>query len=64
MSIWHTTPNLEKAKDLDRGTIHDSLGIEVIEVGDNYLKGTMPVDQRTTQPYGILHGGASVVLAE
>jgi 1,4-dihydroxy-2-naphthoyl-CoA hydrolase len=34
------------------------------EIGDNYLKGTMPVDHRTKQPYGLLHGGASVALAE
>lgn len=40
------------------------LGIEFIEVGNDYLKATMPVDERTKQPLGILHGGASVVLAE
>ncbi len=40
------------------------LGIEFTEVGDDYLVATMPVDERTHQPYGILHGGASVVLAE
>jgi 1,4-dihydroxy-2-naphthoyl-CoA hydrolase len=41
-----------------------SLGIELVEIGDDFLKGKMPVDQRTTQPYGILHGGSSCVLAE
>ena len=41
-----------------------NLGIEFTEIGDDYLVGTMPVDERTTQPYGILHGGASVTLAE
>ena len=40
------------------------LAIEVIEIGEDYVKGKMPVDHRTTQPYGILHGGASVALAE
>src|SRR5688572_21146596 len=40
------------------------LGIEVTEIGDDFLEGTMPVDDRTRQPYGILHGGASCVLAE
>ncbi|MBB5212575.1 hotdog fold thioesterase [Microbulbifer hydrolyticus] len=40
------------------------LGMVITEVGDDYLVGTMPVDQRTRQPFGILHGGASVALAE
>ena len=64
MSIWHGNPNLEASRELEKGTIHDALGITVTEVGDDYVKATMPVDQRTVQPYGILHGGASVVLAE
>jgi len=42
----------------------DHLGIVFTEIGDDYLKATMPVDQRTKQPYGLLHGGASAVLAE
>ena len=45
-------------------TIHDSLGIKLTEVGPDFLKGTMPVDDRTVQPFRLLHGGASVVLAE
>lgn len=40
------------------------LGIEIVEVGPDFIIGKMPVDERTKQPYGILHGGASVVLAE
>ncbi|WP_186435632.1 hotdog fold thioesterase [Xenorhabdus innexi] len=40
------------------------IGIEITRLGDDFLEGTMPVDQRTKQPFGILHGGASVVLAE
>jgi 1,4-dihydroxy-2-naphthoyl-CoA hydrolase len=42
----------------------DHLGIELIELGKNYLKGKMPVDSRTKQPTGVLHGGASVAFAE
>ncbi len=42
----------------------DHLGIEFLEIGDDYLKARMPVDRRTTQPFGILHGGASAALAE
>ena len=45
-------------------TLVEHLGILVTEVGSDYIKGTMPVDHRTHQPYGLLHGGASVVLAE
>ncbi|MGB0404148.1 MAG: PaaI family thioesterase [Salibacteraceae bacterium] len=64
MSIWHGTPDRNKSQELAKDTIHDALGIEIIEVGDNFIRGKMPVDKRTVQPYGILHGGASVVLAE
>ena len=45
-------------------TMAEYLGIEWVEVGDDFLKGRIPVDHRTTQPYGLLHGGASCVLAE
>ncbi len=64
MSIWFGNPTIESSNQLAQGTIHDSLGIVVTEIGDNYVIATMPVDQRTVQPFGILHGGASVVLAE
>ncbi|WP_092015998.1 hotdog fold thioesterase [Marinobacter daqiaonensis] len=47
-----------------KNTAVDNLGIEFVEVGDDYIKARMPVDDRTVQPYRILHGGASVVLAE
>ncbi len=56
-----------KIQDLNQNTvktIHDSLGIVVTEIGPDYLEGTMPVDERTHQPAGLLHGGASAVLAE
>ncbi|MCX8020237.1 MAG: hotdog fold thioesterase [Chitinophagaceae bacterium] len=49
---------------LNRNTMADHLGIEWVELGNNYLKARMPVDHRTKQPYGLLHGGASCVLAE
>ena len=47
-----------------RGTMIEHLGIVITEAGDDWLRGTMPVDARTHQPYGLLHGGASVALAE
>lgn len=47
-----------------RGSLVEHVGIVVTEAGDDWLRGTMPVDARTRQPYGLLHGGASVVLAE
>lgn len=55
---------IESLNALNPGTIVGHLGIEITEVGEQTLTGRMPVDARTRQPYGILHGGASVVLAE
>jgi len=52
------------AKEFGRGTIAEVLGIEVISINEGRVNGKMPVDARTHQPYGMLHGGASVVLAE
>ena len=49
---------------LGKNTMSEYIGIEFMEIGENYLKGRMPVDHRTNQPYGLLHGGASCVLAE
>ncbi|HEY0502747.1 MAG TPA: hotdog fold thioesterase [Lysobacter sp.] len=49
---------------LSAGTAMEPLGIVFTEIGPDYLRGTMPVDARTLQPYGLLHGGASVLLAE
>jgi 1,4-dihydroxy-2-naphthoyl-CoA hydrolase len=64
--IWHSSNklSLEKLMTLGKDTMSEHIGMEFIEIGENYLKGRMPVDQRTTQPYGFLHGGASCVLAE
>lgn len=64
MSIWTVTPDIEKINALRQGTLGEHLGIAVTEYGDDYLKGRMPVDHRTIQPYGIMHGGASCALAE
>ncbi|MBC6401444.1 MAG: hotdog fold thioesterase [Ekhidna sp.] len=50
--------------DRGKGCMVEHLGIEFIEIGNNYLVATMPVDERTKQPLGLLHGGASVALAE
>jgi 1,4-dihydroxy-2-naphthoyl-CoA hydrolase len=55
---------LEQIAQFDQNTIVQHLGIEYVEVGDDYIVAKMPVDHRTYQPFGILHGGASVVLAE
>ncbi|MBC5774816.1 hotdog fold thioesterase [Pontibacter sp. KCTC 32443] len=55
---------LERVKEWNKNTMVEHLGIEVTEVGEGYLAGKMPVDFRTHQPMGLLHGGASVVLAE
>ena len=55
---------LSVINEMCKDTIHTTLGIEITEVGKDYLKGRMPVDSRTVQPMRILHGGANVVLAE
>ena len=64
MPIWTRPPTLEHITATNRDTAAHSLGIEVTEIGDDYLCGRMPVDDRTQQHMGIIHGGASVVLAE
>lgn len=64
MAIWTTPPDRERINLDMRGTICERIGIEVTEIGDDWLKATMPVDHRTQQYLGIVHGGASVVLAE
>ena len=65
MAIWHhELPDPAEVIARDEGTMIEHLGIEIVEVGDNYLKARMPVDHRTVQPQGRLHGGASCVLAE
>ena len=63
--IWFDKElSIEKLKPLGPNTMAAHIGIEWVEVGENFMKAKMPVDQRTNQPYGLLHGGASCVLAE
>ncbi len=64
MAIWHDTFSLDFVKQHSQNTLVSQLGIEFIEAGDDYLTARMPVDARTCQPARVLHGGASVALAE
>ena len=64
MSIWKKDTDLKRLNAISADTLIAWIGIEYTQIGDNFLKGTMPVDSRTHQPHGLLHGGASVVLAE
>lgn len=64
MSIWKTPPDIDAFRRMIPDTLLQSLGIDFIDAGDDWIRGTMPVDGRTHQPYGLLHGGASVSLAE
>ena len=64
MSIWRSPRTVEELNGNRQGTLIETLGILFTEVGADFVRGTMPVDVRTVQPYGLLHGGASVALAE
>ena len=64
MSIWLKPAQLQEINALSANTAVAHLGIELTEIGNDYLIGRVPVDQRTVQPFGLLHGGVSVVLAE
>ena len=64
MSIWQKPISLEILAQSAVNTAVGHLGIEFTEIGDDYLRARVPVDARTVQPYGLLHGGVSVVLAE
>jgi 1,4-dihydroxy-2-naphthoyl-CoA hydrolase len=64
MAIWKQSGSLDQINASSRNTMVSTLDIRVVEVGDDFLRGTMPVDERTRQPFGLLHGGASVALAE
>ena len=64
MMIWKAPVTIEELEKWNVNTIHDSLGIRFLAVGDDFLEASMPVDHRTKQAVGLLHGGASVVLAE
>lgn len=62
--MFNKSISLDFILNLNPKTITTQLGIEFLEIGDDYVTARMPVDHRTHQPFGILHGGASVVLAE
>jgi 1,4-dihydroxy-2-naphthoyl-CoA hydrolase len=64
MSIWRSLRTVEELNANRAGTLIENLGILFTEIGADFVRGTMPVDTRTVQPYGLLHGGASVALAE
>ena len=64
MSIWFKPFSVEDLNSYQQQTLVSHLGIRYTEVGDDFLSASMPVDARTKQPAGILHGGASVALAE
>jgi 1,4-dihydroxy-2-naphthoyl-CoA hydrolase len=64
MAIWFGTPSTALMRQLQSSTMAEHLGIEITTFGDDWLRGTMPVDERTRQPAGLLHGGASLALAE
>ena len=64
MPIWKKPLSLEMLRQAHAKTAIEHLGIEITEIGDDFLRGRVPVDERTRQPFGLLHGGVSVVLAE
>ena len=64
MAVWTTPPTLEQLNARSQGCAVSHLGIEFTEIGPDYLCARVPVDERTKQPFGLLHGGVSVVLAE
>lgn len=64
MTIWRHKIQKNNLQDLMKDTIGEILGIQIEEINEDSLSMSMPVDHRTKQPYGILHGGASAVLAE
>jgi 1,4-dihydroxy-2-naphthoyl-CoA hydrolase len=64
MGIFKESSTLESLNKWSRNTLAEHLGIEFTGIGDNYLEARMPVNDHTRQPFGLLHGGASVALAE
>lgn len=64
VGIWVEQPSVEALNQLHENTAVSRLGIVVTEVGANYLEGKMPVDERTKQPFGLMHGGSAVLLLE
>jgi 1,4-dihydroxy-2-naphthoyl-CoA hydrolase len=64
MAIWFAQPTVDHLRTASEDTLNSHLGIEFLEIGDDFVRGRMPVDARTVQPGRILHGGASVARAE
>lgn len=64
MMMWKSLQSIEELNSGGAGTLIEHLGIEFTEISDDFIRGAMPVDGRTRQPYGLLHGGASLALAE
>lgn len=70
MSIWHLSYDrhdpgiVRRLNEMSHNTADEHLGIQITEMGEDYLRGSVAVDKRTVQPFGLLHGGVSVVLAE
>lgn len=64
MTMWKSLKTLEQLNGGSQGTLVEHLGMRFTEIGADFVRGTMPVDARTRQPFGLLHGGASVALAE
>lgn len=64
MNIWFKNYDLDELNQLGQNTMAEHLDMKFVEIGENYLVMSMPVDHRTHQPYGLLHGGASAALAE
>ena len=62
--LWFKDYKADYLEGLRNGNMGEHLGLEFVEVGADFISGRMPVDHRTTQPFGILHGGASCVLSE
>ena len=62
MNIWKVKPEIKDVNEMSQNTMMSHLGIEFTEMGEDYIKATMPVDHRTHQPMGLLHGGASAAL--
>ena len=64
MAIWTRPFSIQELTDIHKDTAPAHLGMEFLEVGEDFIRARVPVDSRTRQPYGLLHGGVSVVLAE
>ncbi len=62
--IWHTKPTVKDLNDFCKNSLVDHMSIEIVEIGENFISAKMPILDQTKQPHGIMHGGASCVLAE